>query len=345
MLKVSNYTTEAVRKYHPDKFCDLIADSILDLYLEKDPLSRVAIDVTGSGNRVNVFGEVSSKAELDNGTLLKRINEILYSSSYNLNFEVSLNIHEQSVEIGSSVQKGGAGDQGIMYGFATNETESMLPYGYKLVTDIVKFLDQLEYDWLLPDGKAQVSLQGDRVSTLFISVQHKNSVELKQFRSAIEKEVREGFKLLDSSTEILINPAGSFTKGGFEADSGLTGKKTAVDTYGGLVPHGGGSFSGKDATKVDRSGTYMARHAAKSIVSRGIAEEALVSVAYAIGKKEPVMLAAHNEKFEDISEYLRTNFDFRPEAIIERLELRNPIYKETASYGHFTDNRFSWEGV
>jgi S-adenosylmethionine synthetase len=249
------------------------------------------------------------------------------------------------------VNTGGAGDQGIMYGFATNETPEYLPKGVVLAHKLAKKLEEVrksgKIKWLKPDGKTQVTYINGKLHTVLISTQHSLNVKLEEIKKEITKKI---INPLLSSTErktvkILVNPTGKFITGGFSADTGLTGRKIMVDTYGGIIPHGGGCFSGKDATKVDRSGAYMARFVAKNLVANGYGKEVLVSVAYAIGMAEPLMIEAINEKGEDLSKIVRKNFDFKPLAIIERLQLRNPIFEQTATYGHFGKKNLPWEKI
>lgn len=247
------------------------------------------------------------------------------------------------------VDTGGAGDQGIMYGFATNETPELLPKGVALVHKLTRGLTELRRSrvipWLMPDGKAQVTMKGGKVMTVLVSTQHKKKVPQKEIVNTISKKLIKKLVGGTKDINILVNPTGRFEVGGFFGDTGLTGRKIMVDTYGGLIPHGGGCFSGKDPTKVDRSGAYMCRFAAKNLVAGGYGKEILVSVAYAIGKAEPLMLTAINEKGQNISKVLKKQFDFRPLAIIERLNLRTPIYQQTATYGHFGNPDFPWERV
>jgi S-adenosylmethionine synthetase len=352
------YTVESVTAGHPDKVCDQISDAILDECLKQDPLSRVAIEAFGGHGMAMVSGEVTSEASVDYGEVANRVYR---SFGYKESFELIVNVVQQSGEIAAGVDTGGAGDQGIMYGYATGETPEFLPDGVVLVHKLTKNLELLrtsgKLPWLRPDGKAQVTMEDGtgerRVKTILVSTQHVEDVTQEQIRADLEKYLI--YPLVDDKQpaagqlEILINPSGHFVVGGFKADTGLTGRKIMVDTYGGLIPHGGGCFSGKDATKVDRSGAYMARFAAKNIVANGLAKECLVSVAYAIGQAEPVMVEAIDETGRELADTVRKHFDFRPQAIIERLGLRRPIFQQTAAYGHFgrdrKDGDFPWEEV
>lgn len=260
-----------------------------------------------------------------------------------------MNIVQQSPDIAHGVDVGGAGDQGIMYGYAVCETKEFLPKGVVLAHKLASGLERLRVEekvsWLRPDGKSQVTFQGGKIKNILISCQHREDVSQKEIRRVlIEKLIKPLIGNL-RGVEIFINPTGKFIQGGFFADTGLTGRKIMVDTYCGLAPHGGGCFSGKDPSKVDRSAAYMARFAAKNIVAWGVAKECLVSVSYAIGKSEPLMVSAIDEKGRDISKIVRKKFDFRPRAIIERLDLLRPIYRQTAAYGHFGKSDLPWEQI
>ncbi|OGF27233.1 methionine adenosyltransferase [Candidatus Falkowbacteria bacterium RIFOXYB2_FULL_34_18] len=335
-------TVESVTSGHPDKVCDQISDAVLDACLKEDPKSRVAIETFGGHGLVVVGGELTTNADID----AKKIAQDVYTGiGYNEPLEILTRIVKQSPDISQGVDTGGAGDQGIMYGYATNETNEYLPEGVVLAHKLSRGLEDLRrsgINWLRPDGKSQVTLKDGRVKTVLISTQHTQDVSQEEIKKVLtEKLIRPIIKTED--IEIYVNPTGMFLQGGFEADTGLTGRKLMVDTYGGLIPHGGGCFSGKDATKVDRSAAYMCRFAAKNIVANGLADKCLVSVAYAIGMEKPLMVEAVNEKGESLSEIVNKNFDFRPPAIIERLDLRRPIFQQTASYGHFGKEGLPWE--
>ena len=349
IYKPKIYTVESVTSGHPDKVCDQISDAILDACLEQDPMSRVAMEAFGGHGLLIVGGEVTTKAQVD---FEKVARDVYREIGYTEDIKVIVNVVQQSPDIAQGVDTGGAGDQGIMYGFATAETPEFLPKGIVLVHQLTKGLENLrksgEIKWLGPDGKAQVTIDGasgEKISTILVSTQHKENVDQEEIRKTLIEKLIEPLVGDVSQIEILINPTGKFVVGGFEADTGLTGRKIMVDTYGGLIPHGGGCFSGKDPTKVDRSAAYMARYVAKTIVSEGKAKECLVSVAYAIGRAEPLMVEALNEKGESINSEVVKRFDFRPQAIIERLGLRRPLYKKTAAYGHFGREEFPWEKV
>ncbi len=340
-------TVESVTEGHPDKVCDQIADAILDAYLSRDPASRVAIEAFGSHGALMIGGEVSSTAEVDPAQIALRVyREIGYQDD----LDVFTNIEEQSPDISRGVDTGGAGDQGVMYGYATAETPEFLPMPVVLAHRLAWGLTNLrrnhpEFSWLRPDGKTQVTMDGSRVTTVIVSAQHREDMAHAEMRKLIVRHLISPAVGDMADVKVLFNPTGAFVRGGFSADTGLTGRKLMVDTYGGLIPHGGGAFSGKDPTKVDRSGAYMARFAAKNLVANGIAKNCLVSVAYAIGKEEPVMLRAVSGEGRDVSDYLRQHFDFRPRSIMERLSLRRPIYRPSAAYGHFGRDEFPWEHI
>ncbi|MEY4745293.1 MAG: hypothetical protein RL272_1238 [Candidatus Parcubacteria bacterium] len=340
-------TVESVTEGHPDKVCDQIADAILDAYLSRDPASRVAVEVFGSHGALMIGGEVSSTAEVEPGAIaLKVYKEIGYEDD----LEVFTNVEEQSPDIARGVDTGGAGDQGIMYGYATVETPEFLPapvvYAHRLAWGLANLRrNHADFSWLRPDGKTQVTMDRGKVTTVLVSAQHREDMAQSDMRKRIIEHLIEPALGDMDDVKVLFNPTGAFVRGGFVADTGLTGRKLMVDTYGGLIPHGGGAFSGKDPTKVDRSGAYMARFAAKNLVANGLAKNCLVSVAYAIGKEEPVMLKATSGDGRDLSEPLRAHFDFRPRAIMERLSLRRPIYRQSAAYGHFGRDEFPWEHI
>lgn len=340
----NTYTVESVTSGHPDKICDRISDAILDACLEQDSMSRVAVEVLGSRGLLVIAGEITTEAKVDHEGIAKKVYQ---ETGYGDDLKVITHISEQSPDISQGVDTGGAGDQGIMYGFATNETEQYLPKGNVIAHGLAKELEEQRVNggipWLKPDGKTQVTMTRDGLLSLLISCQHDDNVSQKQINEELINKVILPTVGDTNDIEILINPTGSFTLGGFEADTGLTGRKIMVDTYGGFIPHGGGCFSGKDATKVDRSAAYMCRLVAKNLVYNDFANECMVSVAYAIGRAEPMMVNVWDEKGNDLSELATKNFDFRPQAIVERLGLRNPIFVKTAAYGHFGRPDFPWE--
>ncbi len=343
---LSRYTTESVTSGHPDKVCDQISDAILDACLTQDPKSRVAVESFGSHGTLMLGGELTTSAVIDAEAIARQVYKDI---GYTDELKVLNTIVTQSPDISQGVDTGGAGDQGIMYGFATDETKEFLPLGVVLAHALARKLEAVRRDgtlaWAMPDGKTQVTIDDGAVITALISTQHTEDVSQEDIRAGLIKEVFTPVLGDVSGIEILVNPTGKFVLGGFAADAGLTGRKIMVDTYGGLMPHGGGAFSGKDATKVDRSAAYMCRFAAKNLVANGHAKKALVSVAYAIGRVEPVMVEAFDEDGKNLTELITKNFDFRPQAIIERLGLRSPIFRATAAYGHFGVEGRSWEQI
>ncbi|MBU0612296.1 methionine adenosyltransferase domain-containing protein [Patescibacteria group bacterium] len=309
-------TAEFVSPGHPDKICDFIADSILDAFLEGDKDSRVAVEVMGGHGLITVNGEVTSNASPNLEPLVKKI----VGEDYN----VVIKLSKQSSEISRGVDTGGAGDQGVMKGYATAETESMMPREYELARSLcMKIYEKYPYD-----GKVQVTLEGDKVKTVVASFQNSKNEDLLSLVQSIIK-----------AEEYLINPAGEWVQGGFDADTGLSGRKIVIDNYGPEIPIGGGSFSGKDCTKVDRSGAYMARKIAVDIIKSGKAKEVFVKVAYAIGKAEPVMAVV----FLDGKEENIEGYDLTPKGIKKMLALENVKFKETSRWGHFGRSGFPWE--
>ena len=302
-------TCEFVSPKHPDKMCDFIADSILDAYLKKDKKSRVAIEVLGGHNLVTITGEVKSQAKV-------KIKDIV-SKIVGKQYEIRINLEQQSPFISQGVNQGGAGDQGIMVGYACRETKTFMPYEYELARNLCKDI-YTKYSF---DGKVQVTIEGKKVLTVIVSFQNTKTYELEKLvRSLIKAE------------NYLINPAGEWPLGGFDADSGLSGRKIVIDAYGPQIPVGGGSFSGKDPTKVDRSGAYMARRIAVDLIQKYKADEVLVKLAYAIGKKEPVMALVFIDG-KEIS--IPKKYDLSPQGIIKFLKLKRPLYAQTAVWGHF----------
>lgn len=340
------YTTESVTNGHPDKVCDQISDAILDACLAQDPKSRVAVEAFGSHGTLMIGGEITTNASVDYASIAKEVYE---SIGYTEPLEILSRVVVQSGDIAQGVDTGGAGDQGIMYGFATDETPEYLPLGVVLSHKLARKLEELRTQgtlpFLRPDGKTQVTINNGKVITALTSTQHSEEATLEEIRSGLTEHLFTSVLPTLEGVELLVNPTGRFVQGGFEADAGLTGRKIMVDTYGGLIPHGGGAFSGKDSTKVDRSAAYMARFAAKNLVANGYGKKVLVSVAYAIGRVEPVMVEAFDENGKDLSDIVAKNFDFRPRAIEERLQLRRPQFRETASYGHFGVSGRTWEEV
>jgi len=341
-----NYTVESVTNGHPDKICDQISDAILDECLRVDPHSRVAIESFGGHGKLFIGGEITTKVNIN----FKKIAKDVYRKiGYPQKLEIITAISQQSPDIAQGVDTGGAGDQGIMYGYATDETAEFLPIGVVLAHKLSEGLEKLrtsgKIKWLKPDGKTQVTMENGKIKTVLVSTQHHKNISQEEIRETLIKKLIKPIIGKTEKIEILVNPTGNFEVGGFEADTGLTGRKIMVDTYGGLIPHGGGAFSGKDATKVDRSAAYMARFVAKNIVANKLAKKCLVSVAYAIGKAEPVMVEVINEKGENLSVIAKKYFDFRPQAIIKRLGLINPIFSQTSTYGHFGKKHLPWERI
>ena len=352
-------TAESVTEGHPDKLCDTIADAVLDACLLGDPDSRVACEVLAPAGKITVAGEITTKAMPDIPHIVcKTVRQIGYSGNY----EVEVDVHDQSPDIAEAVNGENeitAGDQGIVYGYACRETPQLLPLPVVLAHRITKGLTEARRNGVIPDlrpdGKVQVSVEyADgkpmRVATVVVSTQHKPEVSQKELREAVYQLILVPAlgKYLDLNTEVIINPSGSFVLGGFEADTGLTGRKLMVDTYGGLVSHGGGALSGKDCTKVDRSGAYMARYLAKNIAAAGLAEKCTVSMAYAIGKAEPLYVQADTHgtgRYPDsvLEEAVKLLFDLTPTGMANTLQLMEPIYQKYCNYGHFTHQSAPWE--
>ena len=352
-------TAESATEGHPDKLCDTIADAVLDACLLGDHDSRVACEVLATAGKITVAGEITTKAMPDIPHIVcKTVRQIGYSGNY----EVEVDIHDQSPDIADAVNGENeitAGDQGIVYGYACRETPQLLPLPVVLAHRITLGLTVARHnhllEWLRPDGKAQVSMEYAngkpmRVADVVVSIQHEPEVSQQELRAAVYQLILVPAlgKYLDQSTEVLINPSGSFVLGGFEADTGLTGRKLMVDTYGGIVSHGGGALSGKDCTKVDRSGAYMARYLAKNIVAAGLADKCAVSMAYAIGKAEPLYVQADTQgtgKYPDfvLEEAVKLIFDMTPTGMANTLQLMEPFYQKYCNYGHFTHQDAPWE--
>jgi S-adenosylmethionine synthetase len=361
------FTSESVTEGHPDKIADQISDAILDAILAKDPMSRVACETLVTTGLAIVAGEITTSASIDYQDVVRStIADVGYTrGKYGFDAEtcaVLSSIHSQSPDIAMGVDTGGAGDQGLMFGFACTETEELMPLPIMLAHKLVKGLSCLRRDgtlkYLRPDGKSQVTVDYEgtrpvRVDAVVVSSQHSPDVSQEQMRAEIiEKIVTPTIPaaMIDKDTKIYVNPTGRFVVGGPHGDAGVTGRKIIVDTYGGAAPHGGGAFSGKDPTKVDRSACYMARYIAKNVVAAGLADRALVQLAYAIGVADPVSVMVRTEGTgkiaeEQITELVRANFKLTPRGIGEELNLRRPIYKQTAAFGHFgrTEPEFTWE--
>lgn len=378
------FTSESVTEGHPDKMCDAISDAVLDALMEQDPMSRVACETCTTTGLVMVMGEITTKAYVDIQKIVRdTVKEIGYTKSeYGFDGNtcgVMVVLDEQSTDIAMGVDKAleakehtmtdeqieaiGAGDQGMMFGFATNETEELMPYpialAHKLALQLTKVRKDGTLKYLRPDGKSQVSVEYDkngtpkRLEAVVLSTQHDAEVSQEQIHEDIRKYVFDPIlpkELLDENTKYFINPTGRFVIGGPNGDSGLTGRKIIVDTYGGYARHGGGAFSGKDCTKVDRSAAYAARYVAKNIVAAGLADKCEIQLSYAIGVAQPMSVMVDTfgtGKINDdqLVSIIRENFDLRPAGIIKMLDLRRPIYKQTAAYGHFgrNDLNLPWE--
>jgi S-adenosylmethionine synthetase len=361
------FTSESVTEGHPDKIADQISDSILDAILAQDPVGRVACETLVTTGLAIIAGEITTNCYVDFPKIVRQtIREVGYTrAKFGFDAEtcaVLSSIHEQSPDIAQGVDPGGAGDQGLMFGYACTETPELMPLPIMLAHKLVKGLSCARrdgvLDYLRPDGKSQVSVEYEngkpvRVDTVVVSTQHSSTVENNTLREDIVDKIVNRVipeDMRDSKTRILINPTGRFVVGGPHGDAGVTGRKIIVDTYGGAAPHGGGAFSGKDPTKVDRSACYMARYVAKNVVASGLAERCMVQLAYAIGVAEPVSVlidtfGTGQIADERISELVRAHFKLTPRGIIESLDLRRPIYKKTAAFGHFgrTEPEFTWE--
>ncbi len=373
------FTSESVTEGHPDKLCDYISDSVLDAYFEKDPYARVACETVAGKGQILVTGEITSSAEVDIEAIVRNaIKEVGFDNAEtDIDYKtckVLLNISKQSADIalgvdksleqkeGSKEESEGAGDQGMMFGFATDETEDYMPMPISLAHKLARRLTEVRkekiIDYIRPDGKVQVTVEYEkgepkRIDTIVVSTQHNADVDLDILKADIKEYVikpivPEG--LLDDETKYYINPTGRFVIGGPLGDSGLTGRKIIVDTYGGYSRHGGGAFSGKDPTKVDRSAAYMARYIAKNIVANGFAKKCEIQLSYAIGIAQPISIYVDTfgtGKIPDneIVKKIRNTFKLTPRGIINSLELRRPIYKQTTNYGHFGKENLPWENV
>ncbi len=367
-LKRKFFTSESVTEGHPDKVCDQIADAILDEILSKDKKARVACEVCTTTGLVLVMGEITTEAYVDIQKIVRQVVKDIGYTRGKIGFDadniaVISTIDEQSSDIALGVDSDGAGDQGLMFGFATNESEEMMPLPILLSHKLAKRLSEVRkqglVDYLRPDGKSQVTIEYDendnvvRVDSVVVSTQHDEKVTLEELQEFIKKEVIEYVipnNLIDENTKFYINPTGRFVIGGPKGDSGLTGRKIIVDTYGGYARHGGGAFSGKDPTKVDRSAAYMARYVAKNLVAAGVCDKIEIGLSYAIGVAEPtsIMVNTYNKSSysdSEIIQIVRDNFELTPKAIINNFDLRRPIYRQTAAYGHFgrLDLDLPWE--
>ena len=373
------FTSESVTEGHPDKLCDYISDSILDSFLEKDENSRVACETVAGKGEIFITGEITSKAEVDIEKVVRQaIKEVGYDNSeIDMDYrtcKIIISLSKQSPDIalgvdksletkkGEGIESEGAGDQGLMFGFACDETKELMPLPISLAHRLAKRLSEVRkqkiISYLRPDGKVQVTIEYNdgkpvRVDTIVISTQHDSDVDLDVLKKDIKDKVIKEIlpkDLLDEKTKYYINPTGRFVIGGPLGDSGLTGRKIIVDTYGGYARHGGGAFSGKDATKVDRSAAYMARFLAKNIVANGYAKKCEIQFAYSIGVAKPVSIyidtfGTNTIPEEEIVDKIKSKFDLTPRGIIEYLDLKKPIYRKTTNYGHFGKEDLSWEKV
>lgn len=376
------FTSESVTEGHPDKVCDQISDAILDEVLSQDPNGRVACETLITTNLVVVTGEITTIARVDIENIVRKVlREIGYTSEKRgidyKTCEIIVKLDKQSPDIALGVDKSieikngietdvfdiaGAGDQGMMFGYACDETEELMPLAISLAHKLTKKLTEVrksrDIDYLYPDGKAQVTVEYKnnvpfRIDTIIVSSQHKSNIEIDRLRNDIKNKVVFPVipqNMIDENTKILINPTGRFVVGGPKADSGLTGRKIIVDTYGGYSKHGGGAFSGKDPSKVDRSASYFCRYVAKNIVASGMADKCEIQVSYAIGLANPISVSINTFgtckiSDEELYELVKNKFDFRPAAIINKFNLKRPIYRQTASYGHFgrNDLNLPWE--
>lgn len=375
------FTSESVTSGHPDKVCDKVSDAVLDAFLSQDPNSRVACECSCTTDFLLIMGEITSNAKVDVEAVARKVIADIGYTEDGLGFNAStckilVKLNTQSADIALGVDnsiefkgctdncdrydKIGAGDQGIMFGYANKETDELMPMPIMLSHKMCEKLESVrksgELNYLRPDGKGQVTVEYEngkvkRIETVVLSTQHDKTISTEQLRKDVKEKIIDKVipsELVDENTKYFINPTGRFEIGGPNGDSGLTGRKIIVDTYGGKCPHGGGAFSGKDPTKVDRSATYMARYICKNIVASGLAEECQIQVAYAIGVAKPVSVKVNTfgtGKLSDdkLADIIVSEFDLRPLAIIEKLDLKKPVYYDTASYGHFGKKEYSWE--
>ena len=366
-MKKYYFTSESVTEGHPDKICDNISDTILDECLKQDRESRVAVETFVSNNNVTIAGQITTKANINIEKIVReKLKEIGYDNEKtDIDYrtcKITTDITKQSPDIALGVDVGGAGDQGIMFGYACDETPNYMPYAIYMAHKLSKRLTDVRKQgiipYLRPDGKTQVTVEYEdekpkRIETILISTQHLESANLDQLKKdTIEKVIKVEVpeKMMDENTKIYINPTGRFVIGGPLGDTGLTGRKIIVDTYGGYARHGGGCFSGKDASKVDRSAAYMLRFIAKNIVANGYAKKCEIQVSYAIGMKEPLSIYVNTfgtgtKTDEEIVELIKQKFDLTPDGIINYLNLKEPIYEETTNYGHFGKENLPWEKI
>ena len=361
------FTSESVTEGHPDKLCDTISDCILDEYIKQDKNARVAVETFASGNQITIAGQITANGQVDIEKLVRnKIKEIGFDDEKtDIDYrtcKIDINITKQSPDIALGVDVGGAGDQGLMFGFASSETEEYMPYAISMAHKLAKQLTKVRKEgiisYLRPDGKTQVTVEYEddkpkRIETILISTQHQENATQEMLRKdLIDQVIKQVIpqNMIDENTKIYINPTGRFVIGGPLGDTGLTGRKIIVDTYGGYSRHGGGAFSGKDPSKVDRSAAYMLRHVAKNLVANGYAKKCEIQVAYAIGMKEPLSICVNtfgtgNKTEQELVEMIKEKFDLTPDGIINYLDLKRPIYSQTTNYGHFGKKDLPWERV
>ena len=366
-MKNYYFTSESVTEGHPDKLCDSISDAVLDECLKQDPNSRVAIETFATNDTITIAGQLTTTAKINVEELARnKIKEIGFDNKETdldyRNCRIVTDITKQSPDIALGVDVGGAGDQGIMFGYATAETENYMPYAIDMAHKLSRKLTAVRKEgivpFLRPDGKTQVTVEYDgdepkRIETILISTQHLDSVTTEEVRKAvIEHVIKEVIpqNMMDEKTNIYVNPTGRFVIGGPLGDTGLTGRKIIVDTYGGYAKHGGGCFSGKDASKVDRSAAYMLRHIAKNLVANEYAKKCEIQVSYAIGMKEPLSICVNTfgtsqKAEEELEKLIREKFDLTPDGIIKYLDLKKPTYQKTTNYGHFGKEELTWEKI
>ena len=361
------FTSESVTEGHPDKLCDYISDSILDECLKQDENSRVAVETFAFGNNITIAGQITSKAQVDYEKIAREaIKEIGFDNAEtDMDYrtcKINIDITKQSPDISMGVDVGGAGDQGLMFGFASNETEDFMPYAidlsHKLARKLAVVRKEKTIRYLRPDGKVQVTVEYEnekpkRIEAIVVSSQHEAGIDIDKMKEDITKYVIKEVvpsNMIDENTKIYINPTGRFVIGGPLGDTGLTGRKIIVDTYGGYSRHGGGAFSGKDASKVDRSAAYMLRHIAKNVVANGLAKKCELQLSYAIGVDKPLAIyintfGTNSIPDEEILKLIKEKFDLTPNGIIKYLKLRQAIYKQTTNYGHFGKENLEWEKI
>ncbi len=366
-MKQYYFTSESVTEGHPDKLCDTISDSILDECIKQDSNARVAVETFASSNKITIAGQITCNGEINYEKIVREtIKDIGYGeANIDINPEtcqIDINITKQSPDIAMGVDIGGAGDQGIMFGYASDETENYMPYAISMAHKLAKKLTEVRKEkvvpYLRPDGKTQVTVEYEndkpkRIETILISTQHEANVEQGQLKKdIIEKVINQIVpkNMIDENTNIYINPTGRFVIGGPLGDTGLTGRKIIVDTYGGYACHGGGAFSGKDPSKVDRSGAYMMRHIAKNLVANGLAKKCEIQVSYAIGMEEPLSVCINTfgtstKTEEELVALIKEKFSLTPDGIIKYLNLKQPIYTKTTNYGHFGKSDLPWEKI